>query len=97
MLPKMDIFLFGDQTANYNSNLVEKLRQKDIPLLTSFLEKVNVALREEISQQPGLVRKTIPSFSTLLDLVQWFNESDVSSPAIESAICTTCQVACLIR
>ena len=97
MLPKMDIFLFGDQTANYTSNLVEKLRQKDIPLLTSFLEKVNVALREEISQQPGLVRKTIPSFSTLLDLVQWFNESDVSSPAIESAICTTCQVACLIR
>ena len=93
----MNIFLFGDQTANYNSNLVGKLRQKDIPVLTSFLEKVNVALREEISQQPGLVRKTIPSFSTLLDLVQWFNESDVSSPAIESAICTTCQIACLIR
>ena len=94
---KMNIFLFGDQTADYNSNLVGKLRQKDIPVLTSFLEKANVALREEISQQPGLVRKTIPSFSTLLDLVQWFSESGVSSPAIESAICTTCQIACLIR
>ena len=94
---KMNIFLFGDQAANYNSNLVEKLRQKDSPVLTSFLEKVNVALREEISQQPGLVRKTIPNFSTLLELVEWFDESSVSNPAIESAICTTCQIACLIR
>ena len=97
MSPKMNIFLFGDQTADYNSNLLGKLRQNDIPILTSFLEKANVTLREEISRQPGLVQKTIPSFSTLLDLVQWFSESGVSSPAIESAICTTCQIACLIR
>ena len=93
----MNIFLFGDQTADYNSNLIGKISHKDVPVLTSFLEKANVALREEISQQPGLVQRTIPSFSTLLDLVQWFSESGVSSPAIESAICTTCQIACLIR
>ena len=94
---KMNIFLFGDQAANYSSNLVGKLRQKDTPVLTSFLEKVNVALKEEISQQPGLVQKTIPNFSTLLDLVEWFGKSSVSNPAIESAICTICQIACLIR
>ena len=93
----MNIILFGDQATNYHSNLRGKIHQKDTPALTSFLEKANAALREEIAQQSGLIRKTIPDFSTLLDLVEWLDESNVSNPAIESAICTTCQIACLIR
>ena len=97
MSPKMNIFLFGDQTTNYHNNLLEKLRQKDNPVLTSFLERVTAALRVEIAQQTGLVRRAIPDFVNLIDLVESFAESNVSNPIIESVICTTCQIACLIR
>ena len=97
MSPKMNILLFGNQGGDYHSNLRNKLHQKNNPVLTSFLERTNAALREEISQQPRLVRETMPQFSTLSDLVEWLNDPQVSNPAIESAICCVCQIACLIR
>lgn len=97
MSPKMKIFLFSDQTTNYHNNLLEKLRQNNNPVLTSFLERVTAGLRVEIAQQTGLVRKAIPDFVNLVDLVEWSAESNVSNPIIESVICTTCQIACLIR
>lgn len=93
----MNILLFGDQANDYHSNLRLKLREKNNPVLSSFLAQANAALCEEVARQPRLVRDTIPSFSTLLDLVDWFDEVKTSNPAVESAICTTCQIACLIR
>ena len=97
MSTRMEIFIFGNQATDYHTNLRTKLRQKSNPLLTSFLERANAALREEIAQQPRLIRDTIPEFSTLIDLVEWFEESDVSNPAMESAICCICQISCFIR
>ncbi|KAL9578434.1 MAG: hypothetical protein Q9212_005718, partial [Teloschistes hypoglaucus] len=97
MSPNMNILLFGDQAADYHNNLRLKLREKNNPVLSSFLDQANAALCDEVARQPRLVRDTIPSFSTLLDLVDWFDEVKTSNPAVESAICTTCQIACLIR
>ncbi|KAL8767433.1 MAG: hypothetical protein Q9194_005985 [Teloschistes cf. exilis] len=96
MSPNMNILLFGDQAIDYHNNLRLKLREKNSPVLSSFLDQANAALCEEVARQPRLVRDTIPSFSTLLDLVDWFDEVKTSNPAVESAICTTCQIACLI-
>lgn len=93
----MNILLFGDQATDYHNNLRLKLREKRNPTLSAFFERANAALCEEVAQQPRLVRDTIPSFSTLLDLVDWFDEVKTSNPAVESAICTICQIACLIR
>ncbi|KAL8840310.1 MAG: hypothetical protein Q9170_001394 [Blastenia crenularia] len=90
------ILLFGDQATDYHDNLRKKLHRKGSPILSSLLEKTNAALREEVSLQSRLVRDTIPSFSNLLDLVDWFDESNVANPAVESAVCTTCQIACFI-
>ena len=97
MSPKMKILLFGDQATEYYSNLRGKLHQKHMPTLTSFLEKANVALKDEVAHESALTRKAIPDFSTLLDLVDCLAGSDVSNPAIESAVCTISQIACLIR
>ncbi|KAI4249496.1 MAG: hypothetical protein LQ352_005609, partial [Teloschistes flavicans] len=96
MSPNMNILLFGDQATDYHNNLRLKLREKRNPTLSAFFERANAALCEEVAQQPRLVRDTIPSFSTLLDLVDWFDEVKTSNPAVESAICTICQIACLI-
>lgn len=97
MRPEMKILLFGDQTTDYHNNLRIKLRETNNPVLSSFLDQANAALCEEVARQPRLVRDTIPPFSTLLDLVDWFDEAKTSNPAVESATCTTCQIACLIR
>ncbi|KAL8757001.1 MAG: hypothetical protein Q9199_002543 [Rusavskia elegans] len=96
MPPNMNILLFGDQATDYHNNLRNKLREKNNPTLSSFLDQANAALCEEVARQPRLVRDTIPSFSTLLDLVDWFDTAKASNPAVESAICTICQIACLI-
>ncbi|KAI4121902.1 MAG: hypothetical protein LQ338_006102 [Usnochroma carphineum] len=96
MSPEMKILLFGDQATDYHNNLRKKLHQKNSPVLSSFFDKTKAALREEVSLQSRLVRDTIPSFSNLLDLVDWSDEAKVANPAVESAICTTCQIACLI-
>ncbi|KAL9596553.1 MAG: hypothetical protein Q9219_005731 [cf. Caloplaca sp. 3 TL-2023] len=93
----MKILLFGDQATEYHHNLRSKLYQKDNPVLSSFLEKTNAALREEVALQPRLVRDTIPSFSTLLDLVDWYDETKVTNTAIESAMCTTLLAVTLVR
>ena len=97
MSPKMDILIFGDQATDFHNNLRAKLHQKGLPSLTSFLESATAALKDEVSHQPVLTRKALPDFSTLLDIVDWLDGSNISNPAIESAICTLSQVACLIR
>ena len=97
MSPKMDILIFGDQATDYHNNLRTKLNQKDLPTLTSFIESATAALKEEVSHQSVLIRKALPDFSTLLDIVDWLDGLDISNPAIESAICTLSQMACLIR
>ena len=97
MSPKMDILIFGDQSTDYHNNLRAKLHQKDLPTLAAFLESATVALKDEVSHQSVLTKKELPDFSTLLDIVDWLDGANISSPAIESAICTLSQVACLIR
>ena len=92
----MNILLFGDQAGNYHLDLRDKLHQKNNPILTLFLERANVALREEITKLPGLVRHKIPHFLTLLDLLELLDDPKILNPAIESAICTISQIACLI-
>ncbi|KAI4231872.1 MAG: hypothetical protein LQ349_005331 [Xanthoria aureola] len=96
MPPDMNILLFGDQATDYHNNLRNKLRERNNPILTSFLDQANAALCEEVARQPRLIRDTIPSFSTLLELVDWFDSAKTSNPAVESATCTICQIACLI-
>lgn len=93
----MNVLIFGDQATAYHNNLRGKVHQKHMPALTSFLEQANAALKDEVALQSGLIRRTIPDFSTLLDLVDWLDESNVSNPAVESAICTISQIACFIR
>lgn len=92
----MKILLFGDQGGDYHLNLRDKLHQKDNPILVSFLEKTTAALHEEVTQQPRLIRESVPQFSTLLDLLETLDVPALSNPAIESAICCICQIACLI-
>lgn len=39
----------------------------------------------------------MPSFNNLLDILDWHEKTEVSNPAIDSAICCITQIACLLR
>ncbi|KAI9880108.1 MAG: hypothetical protein M1830_005353 [Pleopsidium flavum] len=74
MATKMNVLLFGDQTSDCHAHLRRVLHQKENIILTSFLERVSVALRDEVSQQPRLVRERIPDFTNVTDLAERYHE-----------------------
>lgn len=93
----MNVLLFGDQTSDCHSNLRKVLHQKGNVILTSFLEKVSVALRDEVSQQPRLVQARIPDFTSVTDLVERYHEMGSPNPILESSLMCICQLANFIR
>ena len=90
----MELYIFGDQTADCRQFLRKVLLRKGNVLLTSFLESAATALREEISQLSDVqYRSRFPSFSNVQELVERYYEEGKPNPAIESAIVCLSQLA----
>jgi hypothetical protein len=89
----MNVFIFGDQTADQVSLLRKVVSRKDNTLLTSFLERVSVALREEVQQLPKSQRDSIPAFLTVNHLVEIYYEKGVKVAQLESCFLTIAQLA----
>jgi hypothetical protein len=88
----MDVILFGDQTVDPKQFLTKLLRRKGSPLLTSFLEQVQVALQIEISALPATCRKNLPAFSNLAELVDRYHAAEQPNIAIESTLTCLAQL-----
>lgn len=89
----MNTFVLGDQTASQISFLRQLVTRKDNTLLTSFLERSSIALREEVSRLPKTQRDEIPNFLTLNHLTEAYSDKGVKVPQIESALLTVSQLA----
>lgn len=89
----MDILLFGDQTAEQGSLLKKVVQKKDNVLLSTFLERVSVVLRDETRQLPRSQRDLIPDFLTIQHLVEAYGEKEHKVPQVESAFVTIAQIA----
>ncbi len=91
---KMELYIFGDQTADCRQFLRKILLRKGSVLLTSFLESAANALREEIARLPYVqYRQCFPGFSNVQELVERYYEEGKPNPAIESAIVCLSQLA----
>lgn len=89
----MDILLFGDQTAEQSSLLKKIAHKKDNVLLSTFLERISVVLREEVTRLPRSQRDLIPDFLTIHHLVEAYGEKEQKVPHLESAFVTIAQIA----
>ena len=89
----MDLLLFGDQTADQYPLLRKICNRKDNALLSTFLERVSVALRNEVSKLPRPQRDSIPDFLTVGQLVEAYYEKSLKIPQIESCLVTLAQLA----
>ncbi|KAL2010566.1 hypothetical protein VTN00DRAFT_6373 [Thermoascus crustaceus] len=90
------VYLFGDQTGDFDAGLRRLLQAKNNSLLTSFLERCFYALRHEIAQLSPSQRQTFPRFTSVVDLLSRWRESG-PNPALESALTCIYQLGCFIK
>ena len=89
----MDVLLFGDQTADQYTLLHRAVHSKDNAVLSTFLEQVSVALRDETRNLPKARREQIPDFLRVGDLLEHYYEKGVKVPELESSLVTITQLA----
>lgn len=89
----MNVLIFGDQTADQCALLRKIVSRKDNTLLTTFLERVSVAIREEVQKLPRNQRDEIPDFLTINHLLESYYEKGAKLPQVESALVTIAQLA----
>lgn len=94
----MDIYVLGDQNADCQAFLRKIFLRKENVLLTSFLDRVCVVLREEVSRQSFPQHgSSYPGFSTVQELVERYHEEHRPNLAIESAIVCLSQLTNFIE
>ncbi|KAH9210389.1 polyketide synthase [Leptodontidium sp. 2 PMI_412] len=74
------VLLFGDLSLlRFKDRLRRLLHVKTNPLLTSFFDRVSYALRRQLGTLPEEEQNLFPRFTTLIDLVAKFGETDCAS------------------
>ena len=91
------LYLFGDQTNDFVPGLRQLLRIKDSALLSSFLEKAHIALRQEITQQRREIQELLPRFSRVVDLLAAYSTDLDSTPILASTLTAIYQLGSFIR
>ena len=81
----MEVYLFGDQTADCRSFLHKAFARKEDVLLNVFLEKAAFAIRDEVSKR-ACIQSNIPNFATIQELADRYYSSQSSDTAIESTL-----------
>ena len=87
----MEVYVFGDQTAECKAFVKKAFARKEDYLLQAFLEKASEALRVE-NEARSHRHTTVPNFGTILELVDRYT-GESPDPAIESAIVCLAQFA----
>ena len=88
----MEVYVFGDQSAECKAFLKKACARKEDWLLQAFLEKAAEGLRIENTTRISHTQTTVPNFGTILELVDRYT-GESPDPAIESAIVCLAQFA----
>ncbi|KAF2204098.1 ketoacyl-synt-domain-containing protein [Delitschia confertaspora ATCC 74209] len=89
----MNTFVFGDQTTDQRPLLRKVCTRKNNSLLSTFLERARVVLRNEVLKLPYRQRQKIPDFLTIGDLVEAYHEKGEKLVSLESCFVTIAQLA----
>lgn len=96
MARQTQVYLFGDQTFDFDGGLRRLLHVKDNAVLISFFERVQHAIRIEIGELPFQTKELFPRVSSLIDLLAKHREAG-SNPAIEKMLACIHQFACFFE
>ena len=90
------VFLFGDLTVSFEEDLRQLLHTKGNGSLSSFLDQVGFALREELGKLVSGLQDLFPRFTTLVDLLFKLKGSE-GAPALKFALLCLYQIGHFIR
>lgn len=94
MAGDMKILLFGDQTTDPREHLCDRLLAgRSNVLLSHFIQRVGIALKNEIAQLSRSQRDGIPDFSTIEELADRSLIGEVAHPGVTSALLCISQLA----
>lgn len=87
MSGRLRVLLFGDQTYDTRAHLRNQLIVgRTNPVLSIFLDRAALALRQEISELSPIERRRIPTFTTLYELADRALPHDGVHTGVESAL-----------
>lgn len=97
MAEAFQVLLFGDETADFRE-LLQKLCERQGGIVFShFILRLNEVLRDEVRRQPRYVKKYIPPFTDVLDLVKQYQGSTTRNQILETTLACVCQLGSVIR
>lgn len=97
MAASFQILLFGDETADFRKSLLELCERHKGVVFSHFVTSLNAVLREEVRRQPRHVKKEIPPFSDVLELVKAYHEAKSRNQILETTLACICQLGSVIR
>lgn len=95
MAPTKQVYLFGDQTANFSDGLGSLLRSQKGPLLSNFFDRASAHLRSAAFGLPERRRECFPRFFRLEELVE-IQQEKALHPALQQAMTTIYHFASFI-
>lgn len=87
-----ELYVFGDQTGNFQTFFAKALPVKGHALLHNFLERASQAIRAESQNRSGRSAVTTSS-ATVQELAERYYGDKFKDPAIESALACIAQLA----
>lgn len=88
----MEVYVFGDQTADCRSFLQKAVARKENVMLNVFLEKAAFAIRDELSKR-SYHQSVVPNFATVQELADRYDRTESPDAAIESTLVCLSQLA----
>nr|ALQ32764.1 putative polyketide synthase [Fusarium aywerte] len=95
MASHLKLYLFGDQTFEIQPHLKTLFQKRDNLFLQDFLHKAYHAIRVELFKVPYSIRKDLPRFTCLEDILYW-DQSGQRCIALDMAMTTLYQLATFI-
>lgn len=97
MAEAFKVFLFGDETGDFREPLQKLCERRRGFVFLHFTERLNDVLRDEVRRQPRCVKKQVPQFTDILDLVQQYQNSGSRNQILETTLSCICQLGSIIR
>ncbi|KOC17636.1 aflC / pksA / pksL1 / polyketide synthase [Aspergillus flavus AF70] len=96
MAQSRQLFLFGDQTADFVPKLRSLLSVQDSPILAAFLDQSHYVVRAQMLQSMNTVDHKLARTADLRQMVQKYVDGKLT-PAFRTALVCLCQLGCFIR
>ena len=90
------VYLFGDQTGDFDAGLRCLFQSKSNSLLTCFFERCYYAIRQEITRLPPSEQERFPRFTNIVELLARYRDSS-DRAALGSALTCIYQLGCFIK